>query len=627
MKKLLTLLILLCAVFGEHAQAQTTYSVIGTINGSWDTDTDMSDTDGDGIYTATFQNKAATTYEFKVRENHDWTVSYGGNGGGGNYVLTIPATANVTVYFNSNNGAVYTSTGNKPCYVYILKSSDTAPYIYVWSANGDDTRVNHGTWPGKRMTQTETINGVEYWKAGPFENSQNYTWETVGIILSNNGANQTDNIWKTGYFVCAYDGTSSSAYDELPRVVGGVADDWSLGYPMTKSSSNYVLTCTPPWNKAEYKIVLGSTWYGYGSESTNITAPDDYAISTSGNNMAIRLARPVTFTLNTSTWNLNVATDDNDLSLDYFSATDNATYNTTTHEVQTTANWKGINQWIGTEGNTQNDFLAITTSSDVKLSWWVTYNDGLEDSSEHAANATSFYESVASQKHFCPIKNYTIESISISLVEAGATTYSNLYDTSKRSVTLNSDGTNGWATFAAASPVSFANQDNVQVNIITKDGNVLRKAEVASKEVPAGSAVLLYYEGLTSGTSVNVPVLNAAPAALDGSNVLLSSGAEGLAVTEAKRYYILGNGTSGVGFYPVQTSTTIAAYKGYIDFGTSGSAPKFLWFDEETTAIDALNNESETPNDGAVYDLSGRKVNGQLHRGIYVQNGKKFIVK
>lgn len=55
-----------------------TYSVIGTLVGSWDVDTDMTMTD-DGIYTATFTDVAAGDYKFKVREDHDWSVSYPGS--------------------------------------------------------------------------------------------------------------------------------------------------------------------------------------------------------------------------------------------------------------------------------------------------------------------------------------------------------------------------------------------------------------------------------------------------------------------------------------------------------------------------------------------------------------------
>lgn len=45
-------------------------------------------------------------------------------------------------------------------------------------------------------------------------------------------------------------------------------------------------------------------------------------------------------------------------------------------------------------------------------------------------------------------------------------------------------------------------------------------------------------------------------------------------------------------------------------------------------AVDAISNiQSDNVKDGKVYDMSGRQVNGQLKAGVYLQNGKKFIVK
>ena len=40
--------------------------------------------------------------------------------------------------------------------------------------------------------------------------------------------------------------------------------------------------------------------------------------------------------------------------------------------------------------------------------------------------------------------------------------------------------------------------------------------------------------------------------------------------------------------------------------------------------VEAANMESR--ND-AIYDLNGRRVEGQLPKGIYINNGKKYIVK
>lgn len=51
--------------------AADTYSVIGTVNGNWDTDWDLTDADGDGVYEYTADMKAGD-YVWKVRYNHEW---------------------------------------------------------------------------------------------------------------------------------------------------------------------------------------------------------------------------------------------------------------------------------------------------------------------------------------------------------------------------------------------------------------------------------------------------------------------------------------------------------------------------------------------------------------------------
>ena len=46
---------------------------------------------------------------------------------------------------------------------------------------------------------------------------------------------------------------------------------------------------------------------------------------------------------------------------------------------------------------------------------------------------------------------------------------------------------------------------------------------------------------------------------------------------------------------------------------------------ESITGIEAI--RQSTVEDGSVYDLQGRKLNGPLKSGIYIRNGKKFVVK
>jgi hypothetical protein len=67
------------------------------------------------------------------------------------------------------------------------------------------------------------------------------------------------------------------------------------------------------------------------------------------------------------------------------------------------------------------------------------------------------------------------------------------------------------------------------------------------------------------------------------------------------------------------------AFKAYLPLTTTQGVQALRFnFGGETTAIDAV--EVENAN-APIYDLSGRRVLSTVKGGIYIQNGKKFIVK
>ena len=90
---------------GEAGPVEHVYSVIGTINGNWDVDTDM--TKGtDGLFTAVFTGVAKGTYKFKVRTDHDWSAAYPSS----DYSLEVQEdNSTVTITFNEETKAVEAS--------------------------------------------------------------------------------------------------------------------------------------------------------------------------------------------------------------------------------------------------------------------------------------------------------------------------------------------------------------------------------------------------------------------------------------------------------------------------------------------------------------------------------------
>ena len=90
---------------GAPAEVTHNYSVIGTLVGNWDVDTDMTK-GNDGIFKAVFENVAKGTYEFKVRADKAWDIAYPSS----NYSLSVEDEgATVTVTFDEETKIVAAS--------------------------------------------------------------------------------------------------------------------------------------------------------------------------------------------------------------------------------------------------------------------------------------------------------------------------------------------------------------------------------------------------------------------------------------------------------------------------------------------------------------------------------------
>jgi len=89
----------------------TSISIIGTVNGNWDTDTDLTYNTESGAWEADVTLAAG---EMKFRANHDWAVSWGGTTGGDDFSnLTQNNGANLSVEAGTYHIALYiTYEGN-----------------------------------------------------------------------------------------------------------------------------------------------------------------------------------------------------------------------------------------------------------------------------------------------------------------------------------------------------------------------------------------------------------------------------------------------------------------------------------------------------------------------------------
>ena len=189
-------------------------------------------------------------------------------------------------------------------------------------------------------------------------------------------------------------------------------------------------------------------------------------------------------------------------------------------------------------------------------------------------------------------------------------------------ITANSDGeASYWATYYNGT-TSFTADANTTVYKAAMNGtSSLMLTEVA--DIPAGNAVIL------KSSSATITLTPAASTTADLSdNVLLG----GTSVTAGYDAYTLSRGSAGtgtVGFYKFN-GASLDGSKAHLEISSSSPAPARGFFgfgDDNTTAIEAP-TATIIVEDGEIYDLMGRRIEGQpTRKGIYVKNGQKFIVK
>ncbi len=100
-------------------------------------------------------------------------------------------------------------------------------------------------------------------------------------------------------------------------------------------------------------------------------------------------------------------------------------------------------------------------------------------------------------------------------------------------------------------------------------------------------------------------------------------------ITNSDQVRIFSKKGDVAGFYKPNTNiTTLAANKVYVMAPASSTASLALNFGQEITGIDQVLNGvvENNENNAAIYDLTGRRV-AKAVKGVYVKNGKKFIVK
>ena len=191
------------------------------------------------------------------------------------------------------------------------------------------------------------------------------------------------------------------------------------------------------------------------------------------------------------------------------------------------------------------------------------------------------------------------------------------------------------ATFCSMMDLDFTDEEKVRAYIVsaftpsTGDAILTRVYDV-----PAGTGVVLIgdngsYE-ITPGTGATVV-----------SNLLVgvNRATELHQVDGDYTNFILTNGESGEGFYPVEDGSKLAAGKAYLPLPTAslpasgignGAAIRFVFEDSgEATFIDSVGFDyaGSKMEKGVYYNLNGQRVGRPVTGGIYILDGKKVYVK
>lgn len=169
-------------------------------------------------------------------------------------------------------------------------------------------------------------------------------------------------------------------------------------------------------------------------------------------------------------------------------------------------------------------------------------------------------------------------------------------------------------------PFTFDVPESMTVSKLTKvEGTSLTFSPVTTAE--AGVPYLI--ETTTARpfdalTDVEVAATTTSDVTVDGVTHHGAFAKEDVA-TGTTAYY----GWNENGEFVKATTGTLLPFRTYLTTDAALAAPAFKVIMDETTGIDAI---TTTEADGAIYDLSGRRVEKAV-KGIYIQNGKKIYVK
>lgn len=188
-------------------------------------------------------------------------------------------------------------------------------------------------------------------------------------------------------------------------------------------------------------------------------------------------------------------------------------------------------------------------------------------------------------------------------------------NTIKFNAAQNINGVRHIATFSA--PFATIIPTGVKAYYVSAKGTEATMTAIYAKAIPANQGVILTSESDAAVTMV--PAAGETVATITGNQLGNSAGAD--KTLTAGEGYILGNGTEGTAFYPCKAGS-LPSNKAYL-LG-NGQSAIVMNFGNAVTGINTIAAPASAK--APIFDLSGRRV-VKATKGLYIQNGKKVIVK
>lgn len=175
------------------------------------------------------------------------------------------------------------------------------------------------------------------------------------------------------------------------------------------------------------------------------------------------------------------------------------------------------------------------------------------------------------------------------------------------------------ATFSASNPVTFSSDATAYIAININSNNTQVTLSPLNGALAAGQGAIV-----SKATTGDIYAYVSTEATDSRNNQLVGGGDYAINLTDGNYYIFNKQGEEAV-FSPLNsTNTKLAANKAALKTTTTGGQALTLDFGSVT----GINTTTTAmPATDATFDLSGRKVSGKLPAGLYIKNGKKFIIK